>query len=92
AVGRHRGVLGAEATLAALRTGAARDVYASPAFLARRDAEEMTRAVLESGATLYEVGDPAAARLDAECEGIAAGLRFAAGSRRRTALAPAPGA
>lgn len=40
-------------------------------------------AVLENGATLHEVGDKAAARLDGECEGIAATLRFAAGSHRR---------
>ncbi len=84
AVGRHRGVLGAEATLAALRSGAAREVFASPGFLSRGGAEDVALAVLENGATLYEVGDPAAARLDAECEGIGATLRFAAGSRQRS--------
>lgn len=86
AVGRHRAVLGREATLDALRTGAARDVYASPAFFSSAGAavEEMALAVLEHGATIHEVTDEAAARLDAECGGIAATLRFSTGSRRRS--------
>jgi hypothetical protein len=94
AVGRHRGVLGPEPTLEALRSGAARDVFASPAFFAQDsgNVEAVALAVLEHGAAIHEVTDAAAARLDGECHGVAATLRFAVGSRRRPSRAAANGA
>jgi len=78
AAGRHRGVLGFQRTLDALGTGAARDVSVTAALFAERpdDAETLALAVLIHGARLHEVSGDAAARLDAECDGVAASLRF----------------
>ncbi len=78
AAGRGRAVVGFAATLEALRTGAARDVLVTPAFLDGRpeDAEAVGLETLTHGARLSEIAGTAAERLDGEAEGIAATLRF----------------
>jgi hypothetical protein len=78
AVGRGRAVVGHEATVGALATGAAREVLATPRFLDERpeDAEAVALDVLTHGSRLVEVRGDASERLDAEAGGIAAALRF----------------
>lgn len=78
AAGRNRGVLGLQPTLDALVAGAARDVSVTASVFTTRpdDAEALALAVLTHGARLHEVSGDAAARLDAECGGVAASLRF----------------
>ncbi len=78
AVGRGRAVVGLEATVGALATGAAREVLATPRFLDERpeDAEAVALDVLTHGSRLVEVRGEAGERLDAEAGGIAAALRF----------------
>lgn len=83
AVGRGRAVVGLEPTRAALETGAARDVLATPRFFDERpdEAEAVALDVLAHGARLVEVTGQAAERLDAEAGGIAAALRFPSRTR-----------
>jgi hypothetical protein len=87
AAARGRAVSGLVATRNALAAGAAREVLVTGAFLdgCPTDAEAVAMEVLTHGARLTEVRDEAAARLDAESEGIAAVLRYAARPARGSA-------
>lgn len=78
AAASDRAVLGYTRTLEALAAGAAREVLVTGDFFARETdrAEALMLAVLANGAHLVEVGGEGAARLDAECEGVGATLRF----------------
>ncbi len=82
AAARGRGVLGYEPTAQALASGAAREVLVTGGFFERAPerAEALMLAVLANGARVVEVAGEAAARLDAECEGVGAALRYRARS------------
>lgn len=76
AAGRGRAVTGLAATRSALLAGAVREVLVTPSFLERAPADAVAAEVLTHGARLTALSDDAAARLDAESDGIAAVLRF----------------
>ncbi len=93
AAARDRGVLGYDRTMEALATGAARDVLMTADFFDREPerSEALMLAVLANGAHVIVVEGEGAARLEAECDGIGATLRFRAraGSAKSGASAAA---
>lgn len=74
-----RGVIGIQRTRRALDQGAVHALYISHGFLERNplEADAAVRSALEQGAEVEDVTGPAAARLDEECGGMCARLRFA---------------
>jgi hypothetical protein len=73
-----RGVVGIQRTRRALERGAVHALYISHHYLERSplEAEEAVRSALEQGAAIEDVTGPAADRLDEECGGMCARLRF----------------
>ena len=78
--GRGRGVVGPEATLRALETGAVEKLYLSEKFIemSPETGDGAVRSALEHGALPEVVHGAAATRLDRFAEGMAARLRYPA--------------
>ena len=76
--GRGRGVVGPEATLRALETGAVERLYLSERFIemSPETGDEAVRSALDHGASPEVVDGAAATRLDRFAEGMAARLRY----------------